>query len=355
MRILVLPGDGIGPEIVAAAMSVLAELNRAHGLGLDFEEDVVGLASLERHGTTLREELARRLPGYDGIILGPLDTAAYPAPEKGGINVSAWFRTKLDLYASIRPARTPPGLSSRVGTPLDLVIVRELTEGFYADRNMAEGNADLLATPDVAISLRKVTRAGSERIARRAFEVARRRRGRVCVAHKANVMKRSDGLFLEAVRGVAAHFGDVELDELIVDALAAWLVRDPARFDVILAENLYGDVLSDLAAELAGSIGLAGGLIAGDRLAAAQATHGAAPDIAGTDRANPASMLLSVALLLDWLAARHERPDLEAAARAIERALDATLADPARRTADLGGPLGTRAFAEAVRAAALAE
>ena len=349
MQLLVLPGDGIGPEITAAAMQVLTALNDSRSLGLAFEHDTIGLDSLERHGSTLRPDLIARLPAQDGIILGPVDTVAYPA-DAGGINVSAYLRTRLDLYANIRPARTPPGAAK----PFDLVIVRELTEGFYADRNMAEGNADLLATPDVAISLRKVTRQASERIARRAFELAMTRERRVTAVHKANVFKRGDGLFLDAVRSVALDFPEVTLDDILVDAMAAWLVRAPQRFDVIVTGNLYGDILSDLASELSGSLGLAGSIMAGDDLCAAQAQHGSAPDIAGRDQANPASMILSIALLLNWLGARHARPDLTAAARAMIAALDHALADPASRTADLGGPLGTAAFGDTVTRALLA-
>jgi len=349
MRLIVLPGDGIGPEIVGAAMQVLSAVNDTRGIGLAFDHDVLGFASLEAHGSTLRPGLMERLPGYDGIILGPCDTAAYPRDESG-INISAWMRTKLDLYANIRPARTPPGAAR----PFDLVIFREVTEGFYADRNMHEGNADLLATPDVAISLRKVTRAACERIARRAFELAMTRQRRVTAVHKANVMKRSDGLFLDAVRTVAREFPEVTLDDVIVDAMAAWLVRAPERFDVIVTGNLYGDILSDLASELSGSLGLAGSIMAGDALCAAQAQHGSAPDIAGQDRANPTSMILSVAMLLDWLGARHGRGDLTQAAASMTRAVDTVLADKARCTPDMGGGSGTAAFGEAVASEALA-
>jgi 3-isopropylmalate dehydrogenase len=347
MRIIVLPGDGIGPEITSATMQVLAALD----LDLEFEHDIVGFDSLASHGSTLRPGLIERLPTYDGIILGPCDTAAYPPAGQGGINISAYLRTKLDLYANIRPARTPPGrIHHNAAHSFDLVIVREVTEGFYADRNMAEGNADLLATPDVAISLRKVTRHASLRIARRAFELAMTRDRRVTAVHKANVMKRSDGLFLEAVRTVAGEFPQVTLDDVLVD----WLVRAPDRFDVIVTGNLYGDILSDLASELSGSLGLAGSIMAGDALCAAQAQHGSAPDIAGQDKANPASMILSVAMLLEWLGAHHARADLTAAARAMTSALDTLLANPATRTADLGGSLGTAAFGEAATQAVLA-
>ncbi|MDH3665916.1 MAG: isocitrate/isopropylmalate dehydrogenase family protein [Paracoccaceae bacterium] len=348
MKLIVLPGDCIGPEITDAAMAVLSAVNGARGLGLAFDHDIVGLESLEKHGSTLREGLIARLPSYDGIILGPNHGAIYPPASEGGINYSAYLRTKLDLYANIRPARTPPGKHPHTANPFDLIIVRELTEGHYADRNMHEGVADLMVTPDVAVSLRKVTRFACERIARRACELAMTRDKRVTVVHKANVLKRGDGLFLESARAVAKEFPEITMDDVIVDAMAAWLVRAPERFDVVVTGNLYGDILSDLAAELSGSLGLAGSIMAGDDLCAAQAQHGAAPDIAGQDKANPTSMILSVAMLLEWLGARRGRADLTQAASAMTKAVDQVLADTARCTADMGGSNGTAAFGAAV-------
>jgi 3-isopropylmalate dehydrogenase len=350
MRILVLPGDGIGPEITAATMAVLERLNAAQGLGLTFEHDIVGFASLERYGSTFRDELAERFTSYEGVILGPNDGARYPPRDQGGWNYSGLVRTRYDLYANLRPARTPPGLPGKAGA-FDLVIAREVTEGFYADRNMHLGNAELMPDPDTVISLRKVTRRACERIARSAFELAMTRRRRVTAVHKANVLKLGDGLFMDAVRTVAREFPEVVLDDFHIDAMAALVVRDPARFDVIVTTNMYGDILSDLASELSGSLGLAAGLLAGDRQAAAQAQHGAAPDIAGQDRANPSSLILSAALLLEWLGARHGRAELARAGGAVRDAVDRVVADPATRTADLGGTTGTRAFGEAVAAA----
>ncbi len=168
MRILVLPGDGIGPEITAATMAVLKRAGALWQLGLAFEHDVAGFESLRRCGPTFRDDLVERFPGYDGVILGPNDGAAYPPRDQGGINYSALVRTRFDLYANIRPARTPPGLPGKAGA-FDLIIVREVTESFYADRNMARGHAELMPDPDMVISLRKVTRRARQRIARRAF------------------------------------------------------------------------------------------------------------------------------------------------------------------------------------------
>jgi 3-isopropylmalate dehydrogenase len=350
MRILVLPGDGIGPEITDATVGVLERADALWQLGLELEHDIAGFESLRRHRSTFRDELAARFPDYHGVILGPNDGAAYPPAEQGGINYSALVRTRFDLSANIRPARTPPGLPGKAGA-FDLVIVREVTEGFYADRNMVVGHAELMPDPDMVISLRKVTRRACERIARAAFELAATRRRRVTAVHKANVLKLGDGLFLKAVRSVAGDFPGVTLDAVHVDAMAALLVRDPARFDVVVTTNMYGAILSDLASELAGSLGLAAGLLAGDRQAAAQAQHGAAPDIAGQDRANPASLILSTAMLLEWLGQRHGRGALAEAGRGTRAAVDRVLAEPEGRTADLGGALGTRAFGQAVAAA----
>jgi isocitrate/isopropylmalate dehydrogenase len=266
------------------------------------------------------------------------------------VNVSAAFRVKLDLYANVRPARTRPGLG-RTARPMDLVIMRECTEGFYPDRNMHAGSGEFMPTPDIALSLRKITAQACERIARRAFELSRTRRRLVTAVHKANNFILSDGLFLKVTREVAAQFPDVKLEEEIVDAMAAKLVRMPEHFDVVLATNFYADILSDLAAELSGSLGLAGSVNAGESLCAAQAQHGSAPDIAGQDKANPTSLILSAAMLLDWISEKRSLKRAGEAAHAISAAIDRVLSDPAKRTADLGGKLGTRAFGAAVAAA----
>ena len=353
MRLLVLPGDGIGEEITDATMAVLDVANKRFGLDLDFAFDDIGFASLEKHGTTLRDEVLETARRCDGVLLGPISHLDYPPRDQGGVNISAAFRVKLDLYANVRPARTRPGLGRGHGQ-LDLVIMREATEGFYPDRNMFAGTGEFMPTPDLALSVRKITAHACERIARRAFELARTRRRKVAAIHKANNFILSDGLFLREVRKVAEAFPEVELEEVIVDAMAALLVREGARFDVIVATNFHADILSDLASELSGSIGLAGSINAGDDLCAAQAQHGSAPDIAGQDKANPTSLILSAAMLLKWLGERHGLESHVDAAAAIDGAIDQVLADPATRTPDLGGPLGTRAFAAAV-AEALAE
>jgi isocitrate/isopropylmalate dehydrogenase len=345
LHLVVMPGDGIGPEITAATLRVLREADRLLSLGLSFEEVPIGLAALKAHGSTLPDasfEAARRA---DGVILGPVSHNAYPPLAQGGLNPSGELRRRLDLYANIRPARTRPRLAPRCGKSVDLVVVRENTEGFYADRNMYQGAADIMPTPDLAISLRKISRAGSTRIAESAFRLAMTRpRRKVTAVHKANVLRVSDGLFLECVRAVADRHPQIAYEERIVDAMAALLVRDASAFDVIVTTNMFGDILSDEAAEIAGGLGLAASLNAGDTHAVAQAQHGSAPDIAGQDRANPTSLIASAAMLLAWLGERRRDDRLAPAAVLIERALDETLKRPQWRTADLGGPLGTQAF-----------
>ena len=353
MKLLVLPGDGIGPEIVGAAVHVLNAADAKFGLGLQLDYEDIGFVALEKFGTTLRDETLQKARGYDGLILGTISHADYPKPDKGGHNVSAAFRVKLDLYANVRPARTRSFLPTnmKAGKTMDLVIMREATEGFYPDRNMHRGWGEVMPDADTALSFRKITRHCSERIARRAFELASKRRRKVTAIHKANSFHMTDGLFLESVRKVAQDFPEVQLDDLLVDASTAHLVRNPERFDVLVAENFYGDILSDLASELSGSLGLAGSMMAGDSLCCAQAQHGSAPDIQGQDKANPVSMILSVAMLLQWLGERHQNTAFTNAAAAIDRAVDQVLENPATRTADLGGTLGCKAFgAEVVRA-----
>jgi 3-isopropylmalate dehydrogenase len=288
-----------------------------------------------------------RIPKVDGVILGPVSHYEYPSRQDGGINPSAELRVVFQLYANIRPCRSRPELSI-LRRPMDLVIVRENTEGFYSDRNMFAGSGEFMPDPDMALSIRKITAKGSARVARAAFELARRRNRKVTAVHKANVLKLSDGLFLREVRKVAESYPDVSLDEVIVDAAAALLIRTPDRFDVIVTTNMFGDILSDEASELSGSLGLGGAINVGDEICVAQAQHGSAPDIAGRNVANPTSLILSAAMLLDWRGRRDADARLVEAAAAIEGAIDQVLGDTATRTRDIGGELGTELFGAAV-------
>ena len=347
LKIVTMPGDGIGPEISEATSFVLDAVMERFSLDLELQPDHMGFSLLEQEGETFSDRVLEKLRVADGFIMGPNDTINYPTKEEGGRNPTAETRKSLDLFANIRPAQTVPGLGY-TRKPMDLVFFRENTEGFYADRSMALGSGEFKPTEDLALSVRKITRQASERIARAAFEAAKSRRKKVTAVAKGNVLKISDGLFLEAVQTVADDYPDIELEIVIVDAMAALLVRSPETFDVIVTTNMYGDILSDEASELAGSLGLAPSLNVGESIAMAQAQHGSAPDIAGQDKANPTSLILSMAMLLEWLGRRHNDASLGEAARTVEEAVRDCLNDPATRTGDLGGSLGTRAFGQAV-------
>jgi 3-isopropylmalate dehydrogenase len=346
MRIVVLPGDGIGPEITAATSSVLRAASQRFELNIRLEEHAVGHASLQQFGATVRPGLLETVRSADGLILGPTATADFRDEQSGEVNPSKYFRKNLDLFANLRPARTYPGLRNRVGA-FDLVVVRENTEGFYADRNMEQGNSELLVTPDVVVSLRRITRFCCERIAQAACKLAMRRRRRLTIVHKANVLKIGDGMFLDICRETARAYPDLVVDDVLVDAMMAHVVRQPDRFDVIVATNMFGDILSDLTAELSGSLGLGGSLNVGAKYAMAQAAHGSAPDIAGRDVANPISLILSAALLLAWHGESSGSAKYELAARSIENAV-AVAIQKGRVTRDVGGNLGTAATGQAI-------
>jgi 3-isopropylmalate dehydrogenase len=348
MNIAILPGDGIGPEIMAVTADTLACVDRRFALGLRLDTHDVGFAALRRHGNTLPDAVIEACRQAEGFVLGPVGHHDYPPRAEGGRNPSGDLRIALDLYANIRPCRSYDGLQHYGRTPMDLVIARENTEGFYADRNMHLGPGEFMPTPDLALSVRKVSAQASRRIAAAAFRLAKRRRRKVTAVHKANVLRVGEGLFLREVRAVAAQHPQVVYDEQLVDSMAALLVRDAVRFDVVLTTNMFGDILSDEAAELSGSLGLAASINAGEDHCMAQAQHGSAPDIAGQDLANPVSLVLSAAMLLGWLGERHGKQSFLEAQAAIESAIARLVADPATRTRDLGGALGTRAFGTAL-------
>jgi 3-isopropylmalate dehydrogenase len=349
MRLLVLPGDGIGPEIAAATVGVLRAADRRFQLGLTITEDVVGHESLKRHGTTVRPHLLDAAKRSDGLILGPTATYEFKDESKGEINPSAFFRKNLDLFANIRPSRTYDGVRFKSVAPFDLVVVRENTEGFYADRNMAHGNGELLVTEDVVISLRRITRTACARIAHAAFDLAQTRKKHVTAVHKANVLKIGDGMFLEECRKASGDYPGTALDEIIVDAMMAHVVRAPQRFDVIVTTNMFGDILTDLTAELSGSIGLGGSLNASEGYAMAQAAHGSAPDIAGQNLANPYSLILSANLLIGWHGRKRALPRFLEAATAIDRTIQAAIR-AGEITRDIGGKLGTEETGAALAA-----
>ncbi len=347
MRLMLLPGDAIGPEITDATERVLRAADEAFGLGLEIERRDIGWVAHEARGETMPQDVLDRVGEVDGTVLGPVSHLDYPPRAEGGWNPSAAIRTTYRLYSNIRPARSIPDLTV-LREPLDLVIVRENTEGFYSDRNMFAGSGELMPDPDLALSVRKVSRRACNAVAEEAFRLAAARRKRVTAVHKANVLKLSDGLFLDEVRAVAARHPDIELRELLVDASTAHLVRSPGEFDVLVTTNMFGDILSDLACALSGSLGLGGSLNVGDGVAVAQAQHGSAPDIAARGIANPTSLILSATMLLRWWGERGGGPAFARAADAVDAALDQCISDPTTRTRDLGGELTTEQLTDAV-------
>lgn len=324
-RLGLMPGDGIGPEIVPASVRVVDAAVVAVGAGpVTWQELPMGAAAIEEHGSAIPAATVEALAGLDGWLLGPHDSAAYPEPHRSRLNPSGAIRKHFDLYANIRPARAFEG-GTAIAPDTDLVVVRENTEGFYADRNTHAGTGEHMPTADVAVAMGIFTRAAIERIAHTAFALARRRRKRLTIVHKANVLRLSSGLFKRVCLEVADGYPDVEVDDFHIDAVMVHLLRRAAAFDILVAENMFGDILSDMAGELAGSLGTAPSINASDDRCMAQAAHGSAPDIAGKGLANPVAMMLSSAMLLDWLATRHGDERVGAAAVRIDEGVRAAV------------------------------
>jgi isocitrate dehydrogenase (NAD+) len=326
-EVTLIPGDGIGPEIAAAAREVL----EATGLTFDWDEQVAGEATMASEGNPLPDRVIESIRRTKVALKGPITTPV----GTGFRSVNVALRQALTLYANVRPARSIAGIASRYDG-VDLVIVRENTEDLYA-------GIERQVSDDEAESIKRITRHASERIARYAFEYAvANGRSTVTAVHKANIMKLTDGLFLECCRRVAADYEDrVAFQDRIVDNMCMQLVQKPDEYDVLVAPNLYGDIISDLAAGLVGGLGIAPGANIGEDAAVFEAVHGSAPKYAGQDRANPTALILSGALMLRHLG------ETEAGA-AVEEAVRTVIGQGEVVTADLGGSAGTRAYGSAV-------
>jgi isocitrate dehydrogenase (NAD+) len=326
--VVLLPGDGIGPEVVEAARRVV----EAAGVPVRWIEREIGLPALEKQGDTLPAETLRAIRETKVALKGPTTTPI----GKGHVSANVRLRKELELFANVRPVKTVPGLETPYGA-VDLVVIRENTEDLYA-------GLENEVAPGVVTSIKVITDRASRRIARFAFRYALDwERKRVTAVHKANIMKKADGLFLQCAREEALpHQGKVSFDDVLVDALCMKLVRNPAQFDVLLLENLYGDIVSDLAAGLIGGLGLAPGGNYGEAGAVFEAIHGSAPDIAGKGIANPIAMILSAAMMCHHLG----RPD---AYKRIRRGVAAVTKNrkPAL-TPDLGGPGTTKGLTDAI-------
>jgi isocitrate dehydrogenase (NAD+) len=314
-RVTLIPGDGIGPEVTEAAVRAV----EAAGAVIEWERVEAGADVVQKYGTPLPDSVLQSVRRNGVALKGPVAT---PVGE-GFRSVNVTLRQSLDLFACVRPVKTIPGVPSRY-EDVDLIVVRENTEGLYS-------GLEHRVAPGIVESLKIMTERASLRIARYAFELARREgRRRVTSVHKANIMKLSDGLFLECARRVARDFREITYDEIIIDNCAMQLVRDPTHFDVLLLENLYGDILSDLCAGLVGGLGVVPGQNAGLDCVVFEAVHGSAPDIAGKRLANPCAVMLSAAWMLRHL-------DETRAGANLERAVHATLAEAHHHTGDLGG------------------
>jgi isocitrate dehydrogenase (NAD+) len=326
--IVLIPGDGIGPEVTAATQRVIA----ASGLSVEWVELPAGAAALEQgFDNVLPQRTLAAIQAHKVALKGPVTTPI----GKGFQSVNVQLRKKLNLYAAVRPVRSLDGVKTRFQN-IDTVIVRENTEGLYS-------GIENEVVPGVVTSLKVATEAACTRISRYAFRYAtRRHRKRITVFHKANIMKMTDGLFLNAARKIHEdEYPNIEYEEVIIDAGCMKLVQDPTKFDVLLMENLYGDLVSDLCAGLVGGLGVVPGSNIGDDAAVFEAVHGSAPDIAGKGVANPLALIMSAAMMFDHM---HE----EATAQKIQKAYQAVISEGKTLTRDLGGTANTEQFTDAV-------
>jgi isocitrate dehydrogenase (NAD+) len=325
-RVTCIPGDGIGPEIMAATKVAVA----ATGVRIQWIDVEAGADVMDKYGTPLPQAVIDSVRDTKVAIKGPITTPV----GSGFRSVNVGLRKELDLYANLRPAVSIPGVRSRYDD-VDLVVVRENTEDLYA-------GVEHMVGLDAAESIKIITRRGSERIARFAFDYARREnRRKVTAVHKANIMKLSDGLFLQVAREVAAGYPDIEFEDRIVDNMCMQLVQKPELYDVLLCPNLYGDIISDLCAGLVGGLGVAPGANIGEDMAVFEPVHGSAPKYAGLDKADPTALVLSAVLMLAYLGEAE-------ASRVLFEAVRTVIGEGRRVTYDLGGTSGTRDMGEAI-------
>ena len=345
----ILLGDDIGLEIVPVAVDVMkAAAVRYPEIEIDWRPLPVGLAAFREFGCSLPAQTVEALHTLDAFILGPIGHMAYPK-DPNCFAPHFVIRRDFDLVSNIRPVKSYPSVPS-LHKDVDLVVIRENNQGFQPDRNMFLGNSECMPTPDMALSLRVITRRNSAMAARSAFELARQRNGlkKVTVIHKNTVFKLGCGLFIDACREVAAEYPDIEMETCVVDTFAMKLVMKPQNYDVVVATNVFGDILSDEAAGLVGGLGLAPGLNLGPNAVMANATHGSAPDIAGKNIANPFAMIMSTQLMFSWVANKRKDAAAIRAAEDMKNAAEAVLSDKAVVTPDLGGRGTTTSMGEAV-------
>ena len=349
LKIGILPGDDIGLEVVPEAVKVMKAAAARTALEVRWQELPIGRRGHELHGHTMPQSTVAALEQSDGFLCGPIGHAAYPRNDPTWIMPP--LRKRLDLYASIKPVKSYPNIRS-VHKNVDIVFLREVTEGMQSSDTIVAGAGEFRPNDEITIAQRVITRAGSRRVAREAFEIARTRpRGKVTSVHKEPVYRLACGMFAEECRKLAREYPDVKLDEVLVDGFAMKLVMNPQQFDVVVTTNQFGDILTDEGAGVVGGLGLAPGLCVGDRLAMSQATHGSAPDIAGRNIANPYALIMSGQMLFAWLGRKRDEPKATQAAKLIDAAVDKVIAEARHLTADLGGQASTTEMGDAIAAA----
>jgi 3-isopropylmalate dehydrogenase len=349
LKIGILLGDDIGLEVVPECVKVMKAAAACEGLAIEWQELPIGKRGHEEHGNTLPAVTEQSLHGLDGWVMGPIGHAAYPRGDPTWVMPPV--RKKFDLFAAVRPALSHAAIPS-IHRDVDIVFLRELTEGMLYSETVVAGLPEFRPNDDITVGMRVITRKGSSRVAREAFEIARaRRRKKVTAAHKEPVYRLACGMFAEECRKVAREYLDVTFDEMMIDSIAMKLVAAPQQFEVVVTTNQFGDILTDIGAGLVGGLGLAPGLCVGERQAMAQATHGSAPDISGRNIANPYAMIMSGQMLLAWLGRKRREPKATAAAGRIQAAITKVIAEGKHLTRDLGGAACTTEMGDAIAAA----
>ena len=350
LKIGSVPGDDIGLEVVPEAVKVMKAAAAKVGLQIEWQENLpTGVRGHKLHGTTCPQSTWDALERLDGWVLGPHGHDVYPK------NDPTWFnppmRKRYEMYANVKPVRSYPNIPS-LHKNVDIVFLRETTEGMQAGGVVVAGSGEFRPNNDISIGMRVITRKGANRVARAAFEIAQHRpRKKVTSVHKASVYKLCCGMFAEECREVAKDFPGVELEEVLVDGFAMKLVMKPHQFDVVVTTNQFGDILTDEGAGIVGGLGLAPGLVMGEKQAMAQATHGSAPDIAGKNIANPYAMIMSGRMLMEWLGRKHNEPKAVKAAQLMDAAVEKVIAEAKHLTADLGGKASTTEMGDAIASA----
>lgn len=349
LKIAILEGDDIGLEVVPEAVKVMKAAAAKTGLRVEWLPLPIGRKGHETHGHTMPAVTVEALATVDGWLQGPIGHNAYPRNDPTWINPP--LRKKFELFANIKPVKSYPNLPS-LHKDVDIVFLRETTEGMQSGSVVFAGSGEFRPNDDISIGMRVVTRKGANRVAREAFEVARtRRRKKVTALHKEPVFRLVCGMFAEECRKVAREYADVEFEEVLIDGFAMKLVMKPQQYDVVVTTNQFGDIITDEGAGLVGGLGLAPGLVVGERQAMAQATHGSAPDIAGRNIANPYAMIMSGKMLFEWLGRKRGDAAATAAAARIENAVDKVIAEARHLTGDLGGKAGTTQMGDAIASA----